>query len=85
MAGERMARKNTLQVIDGRWWGADKPKEEHVDAHARRSKDSGPNTGVPHRRNPPLVGTGNIGIRPSPNNARVAVAVIEEIGELETR
>jgi len=75
--GTITSRKNTLQIIDFRWQSAHKPKENHVDGCTGRSKHGGHNAGIPHCRDPPLVGSEDIGIRPTSNDARVAVAVVE--------
>ena len=58
---------------------------KHVDGHTGRSKDSGQSTGSPHRRDPPLERNDDIGIHPTSNCGRVTIAIIEEMGELETR
>jgi len=68
---------NALKVIILRWWSIQKPEGKHVDGHTGPSKDGGRDTGSPHRRNPSLKGNDDVGIRPTPNGGRVAVAVIE--------
>ena len=58
--------------------------KDHIDGHTGRRKNSTHDPGRPHRSDPPLVRNDHIGLRPTAGNARVAVAVVEEMGELET-
>lgn len=71
-------------MIDLGWQSAHEPKENHVDGHSRRSEDSARNACSPHRRDPRLVGNDDVRIYPTSEDARVAVAVVQKLGELET-
>ena len=81
----RASTKSTLKMINLRRWSIQKPKGRHTYGHTGPSKESGRNAGSPHRRDPTLKGSDDIKIRPTSNDGCVAVPVIEEIGELETR
>ena len=61
------------------------PKESHVHSHNSPRKDSAADAEIPHRRDRTIIKNDHIGIRVTADDARVAVAVVEDIGELEAR
>jgi hypothetical protein len=73
-----------LHICGVAWQSAHEPKENHVDRHTDPGDDSGDDTSLPHRVGPPVVRNDNIRTRATSEDARVAVAVVEEIRELET-
>lgn len=76
---DRETQKGILHVLGVTRQRTHEPKENHVDEHASPSEDGRNNTSGPHRIKPSVISNDDIRTRALPENARIAVAVVEEI------
>ena len=67
------------------WRTANEPKRNHENGYTDCGSANANSAGVLHRRDPILKNDDDICVRTTSNNARVAIAVVKEIGELDTR
>jgi len=74
-----------LEIIDVGQQGSRDPKESHVHSHNSPREDSAADAETPHRRDRTIIKNDHVGIRATADDAGVAVAVVEDIGELEER
>ena len=78
-------RNGTLDALHLLRRTANHPKTEHENEYGGCGDGDANSAEVPHRSDPILKNDDDIRVRPTAKSARVTIAVVKEVGELETR